>query len=76
MAVNKIFLFDNEIVKYLEEITKFEGKTESEIIQEAIEERYKQYVSAKKVDAELILTNDKRFVSLDIEVSGTKDFKI
>ena len=35
-----------------------------------------QYVCAKKVDAELILTNDKRFVSLDIEVCGTKDFKI
>ena len=35
-----------------------------------------QYVCAKKVEAELILTNDKRFVSLDIEVSGTKDFKI
>lgn len=35
-----------------------------------------QYVCAKKVDAELILTNDKGFCSLDIEVSGTKDFKI
>jgi len=33
-----------------------------------------QYVCAKKVDAELILTNDKGFCSLDIEVSGTKDF--
>jgi predicted nucleic acid-binding protein len=35
-----------------------------------------QYSCAKKLDAELILTNDKRFVSLDIEVCGTKDFKI
>ncbi len=35
-----------------------------------------QYVCAKKVDVELILTNDKGFCSLDIEVSGTKDFKI
>lgn len=35
-----------------------------------------QYICAKKVDAELILTNDKGFCSLDIEVSGTKDFKI
>ncbi|PHS31975.1 MAG: ribonuclease [Sulfurovum sp.] len=35
-----------------------------------------QYVCAKKVDAELILTNDKGFVSLDIEVSGTQGFNI
>lgn len=34
-----------------------------------------QYVCAKKVDVELILTNDKRFVSLDIEVSDTKKFR-
>ncbi len=30
-----------------------------------------QYVCAKKIAADLILTNDKEFVSLDIEVSGT-----
>ena len=35
-----------------------------------------QYVCAKKINADLILTNDKGFVSLDIEVSGTKDFKL
>ncbi len=31
-----------------------------------------QYVCAKKVEADLILTNDKGFVSLDIELIGTK----
>lgn len=31
-----------------------------------------QYVCAKKVEADLIVTNDKGFVSLDIEVRGTK----
>lgn len=30
-----------------------------------------QYVSAKKVDADLIVTNDKGFVSLDIDLVGT-----
>ena len=30
-----------------------------------------QYVCAKKVDADLIVTNDKGFVGLDIEVRGT-----
>ncbi len=34
-----------------------------------------QYVCAKKVSADLILTNDKGFVSIDIEVFGTKSFK-
>ena len=31
-----------------------------------------QYVCAKKVDADLIVTNDKGFVSLDIEIIGIK----
>lgn len=31
-----------------------------------------QYICAKKVEADLIVTNDKGFVSLDIEVVGTK----
>lgn len=31
-----------------------------------------QYVCAKKVEADLIVTNDKGFVSLDIELKGTK----
>ena len=31
-----------------------------------------QYVCAKKVDADLIVTNDKGFVSLDIEIIDTK----
>ena len=31
-----------------------------------------QYVCAKKVEADLIVTNDKGFVTLDIEIMGTK----
>ena len=31
-----------------------------------------QYVCAKKAEADLIVTNDKGFVSLDIELKGTK----
>jgi len=30
-----------------------------------------QYICAKKIEAELIVTNDKRFVSLDIEICST-----
>jgi len=31
-----------------------------------------QYVCAKKIEAEMIVTNDQGFVSLDIEIRGTK----
>ena len=34
-----------------------------------------QYVCAKKVEADLILTNDKGFVSLDIKLIETKGYK-
>jgi len=30
-----------------------------------------QYVCAKKIEADLIVTNDKKFVSVDIELQGT-----
>ncbi len=30
-----------------------------------------QYICAKKIGADMIVTNDKKFVSLDIEVKGT-----
>ena len=35
-------------------------------------EDFMQYVCAKKVKADLIVTNDKGFVALDIEIRGTK----
>ncbi len=36
-------------------------------------EDFMQYVCAKKVQADLIVTNDKKFVSLDIELVSTKN---
>lgn len=42
MTVRKNFLFDDEVAKHLEEIAKLEGKTQTQIAQEAIEERYKK----------------------------------
>ncbi len=33
-----------------------------------------QYVMAKKIDADLILSNDKKFVSKDIKLLNTSDF--
>jgi len=42
MTIRKNFLFDEEVAKHLEEIAKAEGKTQTQIAQEAIEERYKK----------------------------------
>ena len=47
MTIRKNFLFDDEVAKHLEEIAKIEGKTQTQIAQEAIEERYK-LISIKK----------------------------
>ena len=51
MTIRKNFLFDEEIAKHLEEIAKIEGKTQTQIAQEAIEERYKQISIKKKLAA-------------------------
>ena len=50
MTVRKNFLFDNEVAKHLEEIAKIEGKTQTQITQEAIEERYKKINAQKKLE--------------------------
>ena len=42
MTIRKNFLFDEEVVKHLAELAKAEGKTQTQIAQEAIEAKYKQ----------------------------------
>jgi predicted transcriptional regulator len=42
MTVRKNFHFDDTVAKHLEEIAKEEGKTQTQVTQEAIEERYKK----------------------------------
>ena len=51
MTVRKNFLFDDEVAKHLEELAKAEGKTQTQITQEAIEERYKTIEIKKKLEA-------------------------
>jgi len=50
MTVRKNFLFDDEVAKHLEEIARIEGKTQTQIAQEAIEERYKKINAQKKLE--------------------------
>jgi predicted transcriptional regulator len=51
MTVRKNFHFDEEVAQHLAEIAKLEGKTQTQIAQEAIEEKYKEIRIKKKLDA-------------------------
>ena len=50
MTVRKNFIFDEDVAEHLKEIAKAEGKTQTQIAQEAIEERYKKISIQKKLD--------------------------
>jgi len=49
MTIRKNFIFDEKVARHLEEIAKAEGKTQTQIAQEAIEERYKQISIKEKL---------------------------
>ena len=51
MTIRKNFLFEQKVAEYLEAIAKAEGKTQTQIAQEAIIERYKQIKMQKKLEA-------------------------
>ena len=51
MTIRKNFLFEQEVAKHLEELAKVEGKTQTQIVQEMTEERYKQIRKKKKLAA-------------------------
>ncbi len=68
MFVNDIFtlvsIVSDDVVMALELCA--DGSTPHKDYEDAV-----QYVCAKKIEANLIVTNDKRFVSLDIELKMT-----
>ncbi len=47
MTIRKNFLFDEEIARHLEEIAKLKGQTQTQTVQEFIQNEYKK-ISAKK----------------------------
>jgi len=49
MTMRKNFLFDEQVARHLEEIARAEGKTQTQVTQEAIEEKYRQISTAKKL---------------------------
>ena len=42
MTIRKNFIFQEDTVKYLEELSKLKNKTQTDIVKEAIEELYKK----------------------------------
>jgi len=51
MTVRKNFLFDEGVARHLEEVARHEGKTQTQIAQEAIEERYRQIRRQKQIES-------------------------
>ena len=51
MTIRKNFLFEQEVAKHLEELAKAEGKTQTQIVQEMTEERYRQIRKKRKLEA-------------------------
>ena len=49
MTIRKNFLFDEEIARYLEEIAKLKGQTQTQTVQEFIQNEYKKINAKKKL---------------------------
>ncbi len=49
MTICKNFIFQEDTVKYLEELSKIKNKTQTDIVKEAIEELYKKTNIKKKL---------------------------
>jgi len=51
VSVRKNFIFDEEIVKHLEQIAARRAKTQTQIIKELIEKEYKEVSKEQKLEA-------------------------
>ena len=68
MTIRKNFLFEQEVAKHLEALAKAEGKTQTQIVQEMTEERYKQVRKKQKLDALKKLKNSPAANIGDIDI--------
>ena len=50
MTVRKNFNFDEETAKHLEEIAKFKGQTQTQTVQEFVQNEYKKFSAKKKLE--------------------------
>ncbi|WP_456457249.1 hypothetical protein [Nitratifractor sp.] len=51
MGVRKNFIFDEETARHLEEIARFQRKTQTQILQESIQKIYAEIERRKKLSA-------------------------
>jgi hypothetical protein len=49
MTVRKNFNFDDEVAKHLEELARIEGKSQTDVVQEAVEGQYKKIKAEEKL---------------------------
>ncbi len=68
MTIRKNFLFEQEVAKHLEALAKAEGKTQTQIVQEMTEERYKKIRKKQKLDALKKLKNSPAANIGDIDI--------
>ena len=68
MTIRKNFLFEQEVAKHLEELAKAEGKTQTQIVQEMTEERYRQIRKKRSLDALKKLKNSPAANIGDIDI--------
>ena len=50
MTIRKNFIFDENIARHLEELAKLENKTQTQTIQELIEQKYKELEKKRKLE--------------------------
>ncbi len=71
MTVRKNFLFDDDVARHLEEIAREEGKSQKQIAQEAIEQRYEAIKQKRRMEAFKALVGSAPEGSLkDVDIKG------
>ncbi len=72
MTVRKNFNFDDEVAKHLEELAQMEGKTQTDVVQEAVEMKYRKAEVQKKLDALDALTDSFHGLLTDVDAKEVR----
>jgi hypothetical protein len=75
MTVRKNFLFRDEVARHLEEIARREGKTQTQVVQEAIETTYGKSEKERKLEALEALTDSFHGELTDVDIRQVRTDK-
>jgi predicted DNA-binding protein len=75
MTVRKNFLFRDEVARHLEEIARHQGKTQTQVVQEAIEVTYGQSDKEQKLAALEALTDSFHGELTDVDMRKVRTEK-